>query len=71
VLSPRHVPDDVFAVPDVPRTLSGKKLEIPIKKIFMGTPIEKAANLDSMSNPQVLNAYADLARQINPASRRT
>jgi acetoacetyl-CoA synthetase len=69
ILSPRHVPDDVFAVPDVPRTLSGKKLEIPVKKIFMGTPVEKAANLDSMSNPQVLHVYADLAQQINPTGR--
>jgi acetoacetyl-CoA synthetase len=71
ILSPRHVPDDVFAVPDVPRTLSGKKLEIPVKKIFMGTPVEKSANLDSMSNPQVLDFYADLAKQINPAGRGT
>jgi acetoacetyl-CoA synthetase len=68
-LSPRHVPDDVFAVPDVPRTLSGKKLEIPIKKLFMGVPVEKAANLDAMKNPEVLQVYASLAEQIRAATQ--
>lgn len=63
-LSPRHVPDDVFAAPEVPRTLSGKKLEIPVKKLFMGLPSEKAANLDAMSNPQSLRYYAELAARF-------
>jgi acetoacetyl-CoA synthetase len=63
-LSPRHVPDAVFAVPDVPRTLSGKKLEIPIKKLFAGVPIAQAANLDAMSNPDVMQHYADLVARI-------
>jgi acetoacetyl-CoA synthetase len=68
-LSPRHVPDDVFAVPDVPRTLSGKKLEIPVKRVFMGTPVAKAANLDAMSNPQVMQHYAELAARIGSTQR--
>jgi acetoacetyl-CoA synthetase len=63
-LSPRHVPDEVFAVPDVPRTLSGKKMELPIKKILLGTPIERAANRDSMSNPSVLKDYVEIAQKI-------
>jgi acetoacetyl-CoA synthetase len=53
-LSPRHVPDEISAVPGIPRTLSGKKLEVPVRKILLGTPVEKAANPDAMANPEVL-----------------
>ena len=53
-LSPRHVPDEILAVPGIPRTLSGKKLEVPVRKILLGTPVEKAANPDAMANPEVL-----------------
>ncbi|WP_141581235.1 acetoacetate--CoA ligase [Actinomadura sp. WMMA1423] len=53
-LSPRHVPDEITAVPGIPRTLSGKKLEVPVRKILQGTPVDKAANRDSMANPEVL-----------------
>jgi acetoacetyl-CoA synthetase len=53
-LSPRHVPDEIREVPGIPRTLSGKKLEVPVRKILLGTPIEKAANPDAMANPEVL-----------------
>ncbi len=60
-LSPRHVPNQIFAVPDVPRTLSGKILEVPVKKILMGMAVEKAANLDSLSNPQTLDYFVQLA----------
>ncbi len=59
-LSPRHVPDEIFSVPDVPRTLNGKKLEVPIKKILMGLPLEKAVNLDSMSNPEAIAHFLEL-----------
>lgn len=52
--SPRHVPDKVIAVPDIPYTISGKKMEAPVKKILLGIPIEKAANRDSMRNPEAL-----------------
>ncbi|WP_026370044.1 acetoacetate--CoA ligase [Kallotenue papyrolyticum] len=62
-LSPRHVPDDIFQIPEVPRTLNGKKLEVPIKKIFMGVPPEKAANPDAMSNPQILSYFVELAQR--------
>jgi len=57
-LSPRHVPDEVVVVPGVPRTLSGKKLEIPVRKILLGTPVEQAADPSALANPEVLEAYA-------------
>jgi len=56
-LSPRHVPDEIRAVPGIPRTLSGKKLEVPVRKILLGTPVEKAANPDAMANPEVLDHF--------------
>jgi acetoacetyl-CoA synthetase len=56
-LSPRHVPDIIEAVPEIPRTLNGKKLEVPIKRILMGTPIERAANPDTLANPGSLNSF--------------
>ncbi|MBP2705992.1 acetoacetate--CoA ligase [Microbispora sp. RL4-1S] len=57
-LSPRHVPDEIRVVPGIPRTLSGKKLEIPVRKILLGTPVEQAANPDAMANPEVLSHFA-------------
>ena len=62
-LSPRHVPDRILAVPGVPRTLSGKKLEVPIKRILSGTPPDAAASRGSLANPEALDAFADLARR--------
>ncbi|WP_030165748.1 acetoacetate--CoA ligase [Spirillospora albida] len=53
-LSPRHVPDEIREVPGIPRTLSGKKLEVPVRKILQGTPVDRAANRDAMANPEVL-----------------
>ena len=61
--SPRHVPDEILSVPDVPRTLNGKKLEVPVKKILAGTPPEEAASRDSLSNPDTLDDFAGLARR--------
>ena len=60
-LSPRFVPDDIFAVAEVPRTLSGKKQELPIKKLLLGQPIEKVVNKDAMANPDCLGWYVDFA----------
>jgi acetoacetyl-CoA synthetase len=62
--SPRHVPNEIFAVPDIPKTLNGKKLEVPVKKILSGTPPEKAASKDSLSNPESLDRFAELAEKI-------
>lgn len=58
--SPRHVPDKVIAAPDIPYTISGKKMEAPVKKILLGIPVEKAANKDSMRNPEALNFFLSL-----------
>jgi acetoacetyl-CoA synthetase len=56
-LSPRHVPDEIHQVPGVPRTLSGKKLEVPVRKILLGTPVDQAANPGALANPEVLEHY--------------
>jgi acetoacetyl-CoA synthetase len=57
-LSPRHVPDEVHQVPGIPRTLSGKKLEVPVRKILQGTPVADAADRDALANPEVLSYFA-------------
>jgi acetoacetyl-CoA synthetase len=57
-LSPRHVPDEIHQVPGIPRTLSGKKLEVPVRKILLGTPVADAADPDALANPEVLPAFA-------------
>ena len=56
-LSPRFVPNDIFLVPEIPRTLSGKKQELPIKKLLLGQPLEKVLNRDAMANPACLAWY--------------
>jgi acetoacetyl-CoA synthetase len=65
VLSPRHVPDAIYVVPEVPKTLNNKKLEVPVKKILMGTPVEKAVNVDSMANPKAIERFVELARTLH------
>jgi acetoacetyl-CoA synthetase len=62
--SPRHVPNEILAVAEVPRTLNGKKLEVPVKKILSGTPPEEAASKDSLSNPDSLERFAELAERL-------
>ncbi|MFI5067465.1 MAG: acetoacetate--CoA ligase [Streptosporangiales bacterium] len=57
-LSPRHVPDEIHQVPGIPRTLSGKKLEVPVRKILLGTPVAQAADPDALANPEVLGVFA-------------
>jgi acetoacetyl-CoA synthetase len=64
-LTPRHVPDDIFVVAAIPKTLNNKKLEVPVKKILMGIPIEKAVNLDSMINPECLLQFVELHRTFS------
>jgi acetoacetyl-CoA synthetase len=55
------VPDKIFAVPIVPKTLTGKKLEIPVKRILTGTPASKAASKESLADPLSLNYFQELA----------
>jgi acetoacetyl-CoA synthetase len=57
-LSPRHVPDEIHQVPGIPRTLSGKKLEVPVRKILLGTPVADAADPDALANPEALKWFA-------------
>jgi acetoacetyl-CoA synthetase len=63
--SPRHVPDEVFEIAEVPRTLSGKVLEVPVKRILMGTPAEQAASRDSLANPAALDYFVELAGSLD------
>jgi acetoacetyl-CoA synthetase len=60
-LSARHVPSEILAIPEVPRTLSGKKLELPIKKLLLGHPLEKVAHADAMANPASLAWFVAFA----------
>jgi acetoacetyl-CoA synthetase len=61
-LSARHLPNEIFAVPEIPRTLSGKKLEVPVRKILLGQPVERSVNRDSMANPGSIDWFASFAR---------
>jgi acetoacetyl-CoA synthetase len=61
--SPRHVPDEIRRVPEVPRTLSGKVLEVPVKRILMGQPADQAASRDSLANPASLDVFVAIAAQ--------
>lgn len=70
-LSARHVPNEVFAIAEVPRTISGKKMEVPVKKILLGQPVEKSANRDSMANPASLDWFIALERRLNLSDRST
>ncbi len=63
-ISPHHVPDEILAISGIPRTLSGKKMEVPVKKLFMGLPIEKAVSLDAMSDPSALQYFVELAEKV-------
>jgi acetoacetyl-CoA synthetase len=60
-LSPRHVPDEIHAIADVPRTLSGKKLEVPVKRVLAGVPLEKAVSEGALANPDAVHAVVALA----------
>jgi acetoacetyl-CoA synthetase len=66
-LSPRHVPDEVIQIPEVPRTLNGKKLEVPIKKLMLGIAAEKAFNPGSVANPQATEFFVRFAARWRAA----
>ena len=59
--SPRHVPNEIREIEAVPRTLSGKVLEVPVKRILMGTPVAEAASRESLANPEALDFFVELA----------
>jgi acetoacetyl-CoA synthetase len=60
-LSPRHVPDTIVAVPAVPRTFTGKKLEAPVKRILLGARADEVASRDALVDPQSIDAFVDYA----------
>ena len=62
-LSARHVPSEILAIAEVPRTLSGKKMELPIKRLLLGHPLEDVAHADAMANPASLAWFVDFARR--------
>jgi acetoacetyl-CoA synthetase len=64
--SARHVPDEIVAVPAIPRTLSDKKMEVPVKKLFMGVPLERAAKVGATRSPEAVEYFAELARRTSP-----
>jgi acetoacetyl-CoA synthetase len=67
-LTPRHVPDEIVQAPAIPHTLTGKRLEVPIKKLLAGGPLEKAANIASVDNPDALRWYAQFAEnRLHPS----
>jgi acetoacetyl-CoA synthetase len=61
--SPRHVPNEIRQITAVPRTLSGKVLEVPVKRILMGTPASEAASRESLANPEALDYFTELAEE--------
>jgi acetoacetyl-CoA synthetase len=62
-LSPRHVPNDIFVAAEIPRTLTGKKMELPVKKLLLGMDLAGIANPDAMSNPRSLDYFVEFARK--------
>ena len=66
-LSPRHVPNEMYAIREVPRTLSAKKIEVPVKRILSGVNPEDAVSADAMANPDSLTFFVELAKS-KPAS---
>ena len=62
-LSARHVPNEIFQVSAIPRTLSGKKMELPVKKLLMGTPAEQVFRLDAMANADSVAWFTGFARR--------
>jgi acetoacetyl-CoA synthetase len=67
--SPRHVPDEIVQVPAIPRTMTGKKLEVPIKRLFMGADPATAVNRNAVADPAALDAFVELAAARSATSR--
>jgi acetoacetyl-CoA synthetase len=63
--SARHVPDEIYAIEEVPRTLTGKKMELPVRKLLLGLPVGKVASADAMANPASLAYFVQLAQRLN------
>ena len=64
-LSPRHVPDRILEVPAIPKTLNGKRLEVPVKRLFLGARLEEVATRGALEDPGALEAFAALATDVH------
>ncbi len=64
ILSPRHVPDEIVAVTDIPKTLNGKKMEVPVRKLLLGQPEHEVLSRDAMSNPECIDEYVAIAVRL-------
>jgi acetoacetyl-CoA synthetase len=62
--SARHVPDEVYGIEEVPRTLTGKKMELPVRRLLLGAPVEKVASPEAMANPRSLGFFVGLAKRL-------
>lgn len=69
-LSPRFTPDAIYEVKDIPKTLNGKKMEVPIRKLLLGFNFNKVVNIDSMSNPESLRFFKELAKDLNVSEQK-
>jgi acetoacetyl-CoA synthetase len=67
--SPRHVPNEIHQIAEVPRTLSGKALEVPVKRILMGDPADTAASRESLANPAALDYFVEFGRRATDGGR--
>jgi len=68
-LSPRHVPDAIHFVADIPRTVSGKKLEVPLRQLFLGRDLDEIVNPESVANPEAFEEFVRLARSVSGADK--
>ncbi len=64
-LFPHHVPDEIIAIEEVPRTLNGQKTEVPVKKLFLRVPVEKAVSRDALANPHAIEFFIDYVEQAH------
>ena len=61
---PRYLPDDIFFVDDIPKTLNNKKMEVPVKRILMGYDINKSVNYGSVLNPDAIKYFVELSKKL-------
>ena len=67
--SPRHVPDEIYKIPDIPYTISGKKMETPVKRILMGLSLNSSISKDAMKNPEIIDFFVKFKEKELPSSQ--
>ena len=68
-ISPRHLPTDIVAIREVPYTLSGKKMEVPVRRILLGQPVHQAVNLGAMRNPESIDFFVHYRTRLSPTAQ--